>query len=103
MTTYPKILQEILVICKKFREKNIAIADFHQAIYQAEQTIVSLEDKDLRHFFMLMENEIDSIRVMNNEPDFLYDSKAKETDISLQILPIVEKVEKECKKRLSDQ
>ena len=100
MTIYAEILNKCLDACSNFRKKIIDINELHQTISWAEQEIVSFEEKELRNFFMLIENEIDYLRVMNNETDFMYDPTKKEADISSQTIPLLDKIETECKKWL---
>ncbi len=103
MSLYPNLLKLLIEKCKEYRSRNITTADFHYIISQAEQEVVALEEKDLRKFLMLTESEIDYIRVMNNEADFMCREPLKEIDSFEKIAPLTLKVEEECRKRLERQ
>ena len=100
MTLYPKLLNGLIKKCEEYRSRKINVRDFHHTISQAEQEVTALEEKDLRQFFMLMESEIDYIRVMRNESDLTYLTPTEEVDSFEEIIPLIKKIEEECIKRL---
>ena len=101
MTLYPDLLNFLINKCREYRAKRITTGEFYSIVSQAEQEVTALEEKELRKLLMLMENEIDYIRVMNNEADFMYSEPSNEVDSFEQIIPLTRKLEDECRKRLT--
>lgn len=102
MHIYEEVLKKVLNVCNRFRKHNASANDLHETIAWAEQEITSFEEKELRKFFTLSESEIDYIRVMNNEIDFMYTKERNEEKESIkQLLPIIDKIERECRSRLN--
>jgi hypothetical protein len=100
MTLYVDLLNWLILKCTEYRSKKITTSEFHQVIVDAEQIVTAYEEKELRHFVMLMENEIDYIQVMNNEADFMYKDSIVESDCFESILPVAKRLEENCIKRL---
>lgn len=71
-TIYPDVFEKVLFICDQYIEGKCTSGKVQQIVGWAETCIANFEEKELREFFMIMENEIDFIRVMANEADFEY-------------------------------
>ncbi len=97
---YKDLLHEIIKKCSRFKKKELSISEIHGFIHTAESQVVSYEEKDLRQLLCFAENDIDYIRTMNNEADFMYKPNYQEFDSYNDLLPIINRIEMECRKRL---
>ncbi len=91
MSIYPEVVQTVLDVCQLYIDNGCDVKKLHQTSHWAEICVTSLEEKELREFFMIIENEIDYIRVMSNETDFEYRGLVEIEDRE-SILKIVNKI-----------
>ena len=69
-TIYPDVFEKVLFICDQYIEKKCTPRKVQEVVGWAETCIANFEEKALREFFMVMEGDIDTIRVMANETCF---------------------------------
>lgn len=68
-TIYPHVIEKVLIMCELYMKKECSAKKLQETMYWAEYCIDNFEEKDLRNFFMIVEGDIDSIRVMANGTD----------------------------------
>lgn len=56
---YPGVIKKLRLACVAFLNKNLSVSEIQLAIYEAEKSIISLEEKWLHQMLFDAENEIE--------------------------------------------
>jgi hypothetical protein len=62
MSIYPEALQRLKIACDQYRSHNLGIDELKAVVWQAAQTIVAIEERDLRKFLQWAEGQLDMIQ-----------------------------------------
>lgn len=90
MFLYPEIILDITQVCEKYRRKIVDEEQLQEHLWNAVQTIVAVEEKDLRTFLRQAESRVELLR-FTVDRDKLYE----------ETLILVIEIEERCKGRRS--
>ena len=88
-TIYPEIIDKVLDACDLYTKNKITSRHLQHIIYWAEQSVTSLEEKELRVFFTRMEGELDSVRSLASGINIDQQEEVEDRD---EILKIITKI-----------
>ena len=61
MTRYPKILENLLTVCRNYRSGDVSLEGLQSAVGNAEDQIVAVEERELREFLMDVGGRIEEL------------------------------------------
>lgn len=90
MALYPDVAVDVAQACRRYRDRLISEEELQQHLWKAAQTIVAIEEKDLREYLQHAEGQLELLR-FTVDGDRVYDSA----------LPLVSEIEKRVAEYLS--